>query len=76
MQGQTIEGKVFDEEGKALISAQILTLPDSNSTITDVNGHFQIKVSTAPYQIKVFNLGIRRKRSRLKQFLKNPWKYN
>lgn len=46
--GQTIEGKVVDKDGQALIAADILVKGEQNGATTDEDGKFTIVVSKLP----------------------------
>ena len=52
-----IEGRVLDVEGTPLIGVYVISLPDSNVTVTDLNGRFRMSIQQAPRQIRFSHLG-------------------
>ena len=55
--GQTLEGKVIDENGDPLPYANVIEKGTTNGTVTDDNGHFSINPSQLPAQLEFSLLG-------------------
>ncbi len=55
--GQTVTGMVADESHEALIGATILELGTDNGAITDINGHFSLKLKNANSKLVVSYTG-------------------
>lgn len=54
----TVKGTVKDDLGEALIGATVLEVGNpGNGTITDIDGHFSIRLKTAKSKIKVSYIG-------------------
>ena len=55
--GQTLEGKVIDENGDPLPFANVIEKGTTNGTVTDNNGNFSINPSQLPAQLEFSLLG-------------------
>jgi iron complex outermembrane receptor protein len=55
--GQTLEGKVIDENGDPLPYANVIEKGTTNGTVTDNNGNFSINPSQLPAQLEFSLLG-------------------
>ena len=55
--GQTLEGKVIDENGDPLPFANVIEKGTTNGTVTDNNGNFSIDPSQLPAQLEFSLLG-------------------
>jgi len=55
--GQTLEGKVIDENGDPLSYANVIEKGTTNGTVTDNNGNFSIDPSQLPAQLEFSLLG-------------------
>ena len=55
--GQTLEGKVIDENGDPLPFANVIEKGTTNGTVTDNNGNFSINPSKLPAQLEFSLLG-------------------
>lgn len=53
----TVTGTVFDETGESVVGATVREKGTQNGTITDINGHFSIKVNNANGTLSVSYVG-------------------
>jgi hypothetical protein len=58
----SISGTVKDDKGEPLIGATITVYKSSLGTVTDVNGHYQLKLPSGTYQIECSYVGFTTKR--------------
>jgi outer membrane receptor for ferrienterochelin and colicin len=58
-QSQTVRGMVADEKHEGLIGATVLELGTQNGVITDVNGEFELKLTTRTARIVISYTGFR-----------------
>ena len=56
-QEHKVSGKVVDENGEAVIGANILVMGTGSGTVSDINGNFSLNVNQFPVTLKVSYIG-------------------
>ena len=56
-QEQKVSGQILDENGDAVIGANILVKGTSSGTVSDINGNFTLNVDQLPVTLKISYIG-------------------
>lgn len=65
-QGQTVKGTVLDENGEPMIGATVKAVGSQGGTVTDMDGHYVLKVDQKVKQIEVAYIGYRNQKVQIK----------
>lgn len=65
-QGQTVKGTVLDENGEPMIGATVKAVGSQGGTVTDMDGHYVLKVDKKVKQIEVAYIGYRNQKVQIK----------
>lgn len=62
-QSGTVTGRVSDEKGELLIGVSVQEKDTGNGTITDINGQYTLKLTTANPTLVISYVGYNRRKS-------------